>query len=150
MKKQNNKGFSLVELIVVVAIMAVLMGILVPTLIKYVQQSKRQKDLSALEEYRAAMQEVLVSDEDYADLSGTYTGSDHIDITSMDAEIDGDSDVVSAYQDDVAENIDAFDISSKLYKGKEIVFTLEDGKNVVCTLAGKNITEIKAKNKTLD
>ena len=32
--KRNNRGFSLVELIVVIAIMAALMGILIPTLVK--------------------------------------------------------------------------------------------------------------------
>ena len=32
-KKLGNKGFSLVELIVVIAIMAVLVGVLAPTLI---------------------------------------------------------------------------------------------------------------------
>ena len=30
-KKMNNKGFSLVELIVVIAMMAVLIGVLAPT-----------------------------------------------------------------------------------------------------------------------
>ena len=43
MKKlaKNNKGFSLVELIVVIAIMAVLVGVLAPQLIKYVEKSRQ-------------------------------------------------------------------------------------------------------------
>ena len=39
-KQKNNKGFSLVELIVVIAIMAVLVGVLAPQLIKYVEKSR--------------------------------------------------------------------------------------------------------------
>ena len=39
MKKTNNKGFSLVELIIVVAIMAILIGVLAPQYIKYVEKS---------------------------------------------------------------------------------------------------------------
>ena len=35
-KKINNKGFSLVELIIVIAIMAVLVGVLAPQFMKYV------------------------------------------------------------------------------------------------------------------
>lgn len=45
MKKTNNKGFSLVELIVVIAIMAVLVGVMAPQFIKYVEQSRRAKDI---------------------------------------------------------------------------------------------------------
>lgn len=47
MKKQrstNNKGFSLVELIVVIAIMAVLVGIIAPQFVKYVQQARKSSD----------------------------------------------------------------------------------------------------------
>ena len=36
-KKNNNKGFSLVELIVVIAIMAVLMVVLAPAMLRYVE-----------------------------------------------------------------------------------------------------------------
>ena len=44
-KQKNNKGFSLVELIVVIAIMAVLVGVLAPQLIKYVEKSRESTDI---------------------------------------------------------------------------------------------------------
>ena len=47
-KKMNNKGFSLVELIIVVAIMAVLIGVLAPAYLQYVEKSKKTKDCSAI------------------------------------------------------------------------------------------------------
>ena len=47
-KKMNNKGFSLVELIIVVAIMAVLIGVLAPAYLQYVEKSKKTTDCSAI------------------------------------------------------------------------------------------------------
>lgn len=43
--KKNNKGFSLVELIVVIAIMIVLVAVLAPVFTKYVEQSRRATDV---------------------------------------------------------------------------------------------------------
>lgn len=43
--KRNNKGFSLVELIVVIAIMIVLVAILAPVFTKYVERSRRATDV---------------------------------------------------------------------------------------------------------
>uniref|UniRef100_UPI004056D099 type II secretion system protein n=1 Tax=Acetatifactor sp. TaxID=1872090 RepID=UPI004056D099 len=54
--KKDNKGFSLVELIVVVAIMAVLMTVLAPQLLRYVEQSRVQKDKSAIAEIENAIE----------------------------------------------------------------------------------------------
>ena len=53
--KKNNKGFSLVELIIVIAIMAVLIGVLAPTFMKYVEQSRRSTDISNAEAIRTAV-----------------------------------------------------------------------------------------------
>lgn len=55
-KQKNNKGFSLVELIVVIAIMAVLVGVLAPQFIKYVERSRQSTDLQNVEELKNAVE----------------------------------------------------------------------------------------------
>ncbi len=55
-KKLNNKGFSLVELIIVVAIMAVLVGVLAPQYLKYVERSRESSDLSNIQAMVSAVE----------------------------------------------------------------------------------------------
>ena len=55
----NNKGFSLVELIVVIAIMAVLIGVLAPTLLGNIEKSKLSKDKQAIDELYQAWTNTL-------------------------------------------------------------------------------------------
>ncbi len=63
MKKENdNKGFSLVELIIVIAIMAILVGALAPALIKYVRKSRRVADVDAANKIADIVQYSLLDD----------------------------------------------------------------------------------------
>lgn len=58
-RKLNNKGFSLVELIIVIAIMAVLIGLLAPQFIKYVQRSKYSTDVKNGQEIATVIQTLI-------------------------------------------------------------------------------------------
>lgn len=46
---KNHKGFSLVELIIVIAIMAILVGVMAPQLIKYIEKSNVSADTQLLD-----------------------------------------------------------------------------------------------------
>lgn len=46
---RNNKGFSLVELIIVIAIMAVLVGVIAPMFLMYVESSREAIDIQNMD-----------------------------------------------------------------------------------------------------
>ena len=62
--EKRDGGFSLVELIIVLSIMAVLIGVLAPAYIRYVEKARKQRDDTAAGEILHAA-EIIV-------LSGTY------------------------------------------------------------------------------
>jgi len=72
--KKTNKGFSLVELIIVIAIMAILIGVLAPQYIKYVEKSRLSADKDSCESLKTAIQ-TAASDEDYYDALGAGDGA---------------------------------------------------------------------------
>lgn len=53
-KRADNKGFSLVELIIVIAIMAILVGIVGTQVVPYLNRSKEAKDLQLVNSYSTA------------------------------------------------------------------------------------------------
>lgn len=133
MSQKNNKGFSLVELIVVVAIMAVLMGILVPTLVKNVEKSKKQKDASAIEEIRSTMVTTL-ADPTYSDIEATivYDGTTiDVDtpktITAVEPITDAE---VKTFLTAVSADVKDWKFTSKAYKADDQVTFVISGQMV--------------------
>ena len=68
MKKTNNKGFSLVELIIVIAIMAILAGAIAPALIRYIDRSRKSNDINACKSIKTAFETALTNEDLYSEL----------------------------------------------------------------------------------
>lgn len=133
MSQKNNKGFSLVELIVVVAIMAVLMGILVPTLVKNVEKSKKQKDASAIEEIRSTMVTTL-ADPTYSDIEATivYDGTTiDVDTPKSISAVKPITDTeVNTFLTAVSADVKDWKFTSKAYKADDEVTFVISGQMV--------------------
>lgn len=73
MKKTSNKGFSMVELIIVIAIMAILAAALAPALIKYINKSRLSTDIQTGTSIAGAVSAAMAV-ESANDASTKYTG----------------------------------------------------------------------------
>lgn len=73
MKKMNNKGFSLIELIIVIAIMAILVAIIAPNLTKYLGKSKKNTDKKNADEIASQVQTTITDYE--TDEGSIFSGS---------------------------------------------------------------------------
>lgn len=80
MKKMNNKGFSLVELIIVIAIMAILAGAIAPALIRYIDKSRKSNDVSAAKTIKTAVETAMTNETTYEELTTASGGT----ITDLD------------------------------------------------------------------
>ena len=81
MKKTNNKGFSLVELIIVIAIMAILAGAIAPALIRYIDKSRKSNDVSSCKTIKTAVETALGNEDVYAFLTNCGDDADFTLIT---------------------------------------------------------------------
>lgn len=80
-KRLGNKGFSLVELIVVIAIMAILVAVLAPTLLSKIEESREGTDYSALGELKTATEEAVLGSETIYDAVKKDIGTGGNDVT---------------------------------------------------------------------
>jgi len=70
----KNKGFSLVELIIVIAIMAILAAAIAPALIRYIDKSRKADDVSAAETINTAVSAALANEDAYSQAADYMTG----------------------------------------------------------------------------
>ena len=89
--KKNNKGFTLVELIVVLVILAILAAILTPALLGYIDRARSEKDYSTAQTVRVAAQAAI--DQAYGEGkladNTTPTGGGALTIDTMSGTIAG-------------------------------------------------------------
>ncbi len=149
MKKQKslgNKGFSLVELIIVIAIMAILVGVLAPQLIKYVERSRQAKDRNAVDAVHTAITTALLDPDLEGKVSTTGNSSLADYLTSCDAA--GSAAILEILKASAASDVEGAGFGSKAFTGQSITIAIDANNNVTCSLAvntGADATPIEIK-----
>ena len=129
--KKNNKGFTLVELIVVLVILAILAAILVPALLGYIDRAReKQYVLNAKSALTAAQAEM-------SSLYGEGKSADAINNrksivkstadTPADTKFSFDVKGGSVEAGPVAGNHDAYTVGKAIYQEKKVNMLFEDG-----------------------
>lgn len=127
MKKLNNKGFSLVELIIVIAIMAILVGVVGAQVIPYLETSREGKDLQIISGWNTSGMSAYSSAAAQVDGSAVYTitvtiGGSNASCTAKDAAgaavTAGCTEIAKYFDELTAKKYDSSQFESK--KGKSI------------------------------
>ncbi len=95
----RDRGFSLIEIIVVIAIMAILVAILAPNITRYISKARRQTDINNGTEIANAAIRVMTAD----DLVDGKVGGKYMTMLAWnkDAEYSGGTDVYSKIFEDI-------------------------------------------------
>lgn len=145
MKKMNNNGFSLVELIVVIAIMAILVGVLAPSVLGQLDKAKISKDKQAIESvvtaYATAYADQMIKED-------TKTTGDVSLISFVKGEnanpttdVDGNTDFTQAVKEIVG--YDTVGLQSSEFGGQTVTINIAASGKVTATVTGASGVEFK-------
>ena len=147
--KKDNKGFSLVELIVVIAIMAVLMVVLTPALLRYVEKTRLQTDNSAIAEIANAAEIACASEKVNQEIATLGDTGAVIKFTITDGKYTGaleytPNDTTSAaFRKEIDATIGTVVLKSNTYatKGTPVLTVKVSSTDQSVTVTGTNIWE---------
>ncbi len=117
--KKTNKGFSLVELIIVIAIMAILIGVLAPQYIKYVEKSRKSADEDNADNLLNAVM-TSCTDEEYIDDIGSGTAATFSSSGISSAQTGVTNGLAEYFSADLSQT----KVKSKAYSGKTYTVTV--------------------------
>lgn len=130
-KKMDNKGFSLVELIIVIAIMVILVAVLAPQYLRYVEKSRVSSDVQTTVELINVMQ-VLAADPDVnLDTNKDYYAEWKTDKVEISTALATELKANGMMDDDAMSNIT---YQSTAYKDASVKIELEYGSNKIWTI----------------
>lgn len=81
LRENENKGFSLVELIIVMAIMAILVGVVASQVIPYMEKSRQAKDQQQISSIATSLVSAIAQDATYD--QGALTADDTFSLTDL-------------------------------------------------------------------
>lgn len=129
--KKTNKGFSLVELIIVIAIMAILAAAIAPALIRYIDKSRRADDVTAAGTVLTGVQTAMADEDCYSEIA--KASSNQI-IVSVQA---GNKNNVTVTA--IGDNLKS-EMQSTLSSGCPIKYTKDGAKFYNVTVNGETLT----------
>ena len=137
MKKLNKKGFTIVELVIVIAVIAILAGVLIPTFATVVEKANQSKAMQeAKNEYEAYLAEyaaVLTGTDDFVIINGKYA------FEVNDGQFDGTVKEASTYT--VSDKADLSKVYSK-------AIGTYNGSATYYTKSGATYTKVATSNET--
>ena len=142
-RKKDNKGFTLVELVIVVAILAILVGLLAPQYTKYVERSRKAADASNLDSLVTAVK-VATADQTYSGMIPASTPVNVVITMDKDAGTTVTYDGTSISDDSASDGAKALADAFSEYAGNEWSKTTLKSKAWSITSGQKKLTAISA------
>ena len=147
---RNNKGFSLVELIIVIAIMAILVGVMAPQLIKYIEKTNVSSDTQLCDTVKSAVTTAVMDPTVLNDSASATKISGFSTWTSVKS-LTGTTEVEKAIQDTLgmtSTTIGSIDNQLKSWNGgtKEVKFMVVSSNSVHVYIPGSDSTGKKSSN----
>lgn len=119
MKKKNNKGFSLIELIIAIAILVILTGLLAPQFMRYMEKSRESKDMQVLDTIYSAVQTALAEEGAYTEIKENIatTETDLATLVGAGMSIEDIMATSGAFAEEVGATLGSIDVTSTEYPG---------------------------------